>query len=135
MDFLKSKYFKRFLATFIDANLITIAVAVFLLVFDNLGEFTDDNLFRWNTKKIVLFQLLFYFPYFIISEFFFKTTVGKFFYGLKVSSNGDRIKLQNIFIKTVLKILPFNWVSFYFNKDKGFLHERASKIFTVLAVP
>lgn len=130
--FLNNYYLRRGLAFYIDAIIITIVAFIYLFIFDQKGPTIEcGDFICWNTSRVLCFQILFYFVYFLLMEFFFKLTFGKIILGFLISSEIKKMFFWRILIRTLLRLLPLNIVSFYLNKKKIFWHESIPKIYTI----
>lgn len=118
----------RGIALYIDA--IFIALGTILLFV--LHHFIIGNLKTQmeNFESFILFKYYFvsYFSYFIIFEFFFYTTVGKKIFGFKIEylKRGKKGYFFSILLKSFFRLIPFDQISFLFNKELIFWHELIS---------
>lgn len=130
-DFSNSYYFRRALAFYIDNIIICLITLIYLFFLDKKGPTLDcDNFICWNTRRIFSFQILFYCLYFLILEFFLKLTVGKKILGFYVFDKKNQAYFSRILIRTILRLIPLDLISFLFDKEGQFWHEKFTKIFT-----
>lgn len=128
---LKNNYVKRGFAFYIDGSIITFFTLVILLLFDKESLSIEcESVFCWNTKRIVSFQLLFYFLYFFLMEFVFFKTIGKMFFGFYIFQNKKDVFFWRVLLRTFLRLVPLNIISFSFNKKYKFWHELWTGIYT-----
>ena len=106
-------------------DMIAFLLVVFLISFFigivTLGS--DQPLSEWEAYFILAFS---FFAYFIIMEYKFQKTIGKFITKTKVVKvNGDKPQLGDIIARTFYRLIPFDRGSFLFAKN-GF-HDYLSK--------
>lgn len=130
--FLNNCYFRRGLAFYIDGIIITVITLIYLFIFDEKGATIEcDNFICWNTCRVLSFQILFYFIYFLLMEFFFKLTLGKVILGFYVSGKKNKTFFWRILMRTILRLIPLNLFSFFFDKQNEFWHEKITNIHTM----
>jgi len=128
---LENSLLRRGLAFYIDGLIITALALVYLFVFDKRGPtISCDNFICWNTDRVIIFQLVFYYVYFFLLEYFFQNTLGKKVLGFKVSRKKNIMLFWRIFMRTFIRLVPLNLISFLFNHDQLFLHEKWTRIHT-----
>lgn len=118
----------RGIALYIDTAFIALGtVLLFILYHLAIGDlntqvedFTSFNLFKYYFVS--------YFSYFLILEFFLNTTIGKRIFGFKIEcfKKGKTKKGLSVLLRSFFRIIPFNQISFLFNKKKVFWHESIS---------
>jgi len=131
-NYLNNHFFRRGFALYIDFVLIAITTLLYLFLCDKKGPTVEcDNFLCWNYNRIFCFEILFYCIYFLLMEFFFSFTIGKLILGLYVSNTKKKAIFWGILIRTMLRLIPLNLISFIFNKERKFWHETLSKTFTL----
>lgn len=126
------KYFRRSLAFYIDTFFITLFVFIYLLVFDKKGPTIEcDKVLCWNSSRILIYQLLFYFIYFLLMEYFFSYTIGKQILGFSVYKEKEKNLFIRILIRTLIRLIPLNIIFFWFDKNHYFWHEKWTKCYTI----
>lgn len=123
----------RGIALYIDA--IFIAFGTILLFILNHLIIGDLNTQMENFTSFNLFKYYFvsYFSYFITLEFFLNTTIGKKIFGYRIEyfKKGKSRKILSVLLRSFFRLIPFNQISFLFNKNKLFWHELISDTRTV----
>ncbi|OEJ99340.1 hypothetical protein A8C32_09255 [Flavivirga aquatica] len=78
-----------------------------------------------SNSSSLLNYFISYFSYFILCEYFFLVTIGKKLFKFKVIVNKSSSlnMFIAIFIRTIIRLFPFNPISFLFTKEKMFWHE------------
>lgn len=131
-SYLSNYCIRRGLAFYIDGLVITVFALIYLFAFDQKGLSIEcDNFFCWNTKRVVTFQLVFYSIYFLFLEYFFLNTIGKRLLGFNVSREKNKMFFLGVLMRTLIRLIPLNLISFWFDSDRLFWHEKWTKIFTV----
>jgi uncharacterized RDD family membrane protein YckC len=108
---------QRVLNTILDIVFYVILMFIFLvfLVLLSLLDFNIDLDFYFNT----IFHLIAYFLYFLIQESIFQRTFAKFCTGTKtVNIHGNRANFQQLLIRTIVRFIPLDWLSFFGNKHQ-----------------
>lgn len=117
----------RFLHMVVDLIMFFIIAFVFSLIIGFLIpniESVNENLFGYG-----LF-LISFFTYYILMEYKYQKTVGKFITNTKVVlMDGKRPELNDIIIRTVCRLIPFDSISYIFTR-KGF-HDYLSKTIVI----
>ncbi|SEO96332.1 RDD family protein [Flavobacterium sp. CF108] len=130
-DFLNNYYFRRGLAFYIDCIVICFITFIYLFFLDEKGATIEcDNFICWNTCRILSFQILFYCIYFLLMEFFLQLTLGKMILGFYVFGKKNKTFFWRILMRTILRLIPLDPVSFLFDKQSKFWHEKITKIYT-----
>jgi uncharacterized RDD family membrane protein YckC len=110
--------FIRFLNYFIDVIMIIFIISIlgyYFKIFHN-GHLTTSGFFS---------LFISYFFYYVIMEYSFQRTVGKFMTKTKVvTSEGERPEFYEIVVRTVCRFIPYDCYSFLYT-DKGF-HDYSS---------
>ena len=125
------KYYvsKRIIAFYLDGLIFTSLALGYLFLFDENGPFiVKNNQFYWNSNIIWIYQIIFYILYFLFTEYIFNCTLGKFFLGYKVFDKNKRF--LNILLRTLIRLIPINLISFLFDNHNLFWHEKWSNIYT-----
>jgi hypothetical protein len=105
-------------------GIISVLNPVFAFMNVIIDIFTHDHL------SVVFWQFLLYY---ILFEYFFKTTPGKFIFKMKVVPvKKDKLRIEWIFIRTICRVLPIEPISFVFKPGKDvFWHDTLSKTMVV----
>lgn len=109
-------FFVDFVAFFITALILSLISGLFIT--------TNDQ----TVLKLVSYVLFFisFFTYFVVMEFKFQKTIGKFLTKTKVVMiDGQRPRLNDIISRTLYRLIPIDQISFIFTKN-GF-HDSFSK--------
>jgi len=124
---------RRFISLYIDLIIVSIISLLYLFFIDSKGPFVQNQGFPfWDTNRIWIFQLTVYFFYFLFLEYFLGYTFGKKILNLRISTNVPRnLWFLKVFLRTFIRILPINPISFLFYDEKIFWHEKWSKVYTV----
>jgi uncharacterized RDD family membrane protein YckC len=73
-----------------------------------------------------------YFAYYIIFEFYFQRTIGKYLTGsLVVDDYGERPELKAIFLRTITRIIPLDPYSFFWTEENRLWHDTWSNTFVI----
>ena len=130
-NILNNYYIRRGLAFYLDSLIITFLVLIYLFLFDSKGPAIEcDAVYCWNTSRIAMFQLLFYFIYFLFMEYFFQFTLGKRILGFSVLNENNKNIFWKILMRTLIRLIPLNIISFLFNNNRLFWHEIWTKTIT-----
>ena len=126
---MKRHLIKRIIAFYIDSFIcIIIALPFYYIFFD--PETSNSAIPQINYLGYYqVFIMLCYFP---IVEGIFKTTIGKQLFKLYIEF--ENMKYHSIFysaIRTISRMIPFELISFLFNKNQYMWHETLSKTKTV----
>jgi len=106
-----------------------ITILLFILAIQFFPSYADDDDFI-RLMAIFLFLVAF-FGYYLLMELVFQKTVGKFLTKTKVvTKDGEKPDFSHIFIRTVLRIVPFDNVTFLTGTGGGF-HDVYSKTMVV----
>ena len=125
---LKSPIIRRFASFYIDLIMISVITLLYLF-FLNKGPFVQNKGFPyWDISKIWIFQLVIYTLYFLFCEYYFGTTLGKRLLGFRLEGKRN---FMNIFIRTIVRLIPFEPLSFVFSSKDLFWHESWSKCHTI----
>ena len=88
-----------------------------------------EIIINWNDYVIILNKYLLvvaFFGYYIIMEYIFQKTIGKFITKtIVITENEEKVKLGDIVRRTLYRLIPFESISFLFSPN-GF-HDRLSK--------
>ena len=113
IEMIKASKAKRFLNYSIDLFVIGLLYMLFF------GDIENQQ-----ASALILQSLLLLFLYYFVLEYSFKTTIGKLFTHTKVVGQDGAIT-NNIFSRTMCRIIPFEPFSFLFG-TKGW-HDHFSK--------
>jgi uncharacterized RDD family membrane protein YckC len=84
----------------------------------NIGE-----IYRLLLASTFLFTV---FSYYFTLEFYFQKTWGKIVTRSKVVAlNEEKITFRNIFLRTICRFIPIDWISYIFSRNG--LHDKLSK--------
>ncbi len=108
---------KRFLHFFVDTLIIFLILYTLNLVFD------------FPSPKNIFFTILYFYTsilflilfltYFIISEFYFQTTIGKILTNsLVIDIYGNKPTFKTILLRTLVRLIPWDIYTFIF-EDRG----------------
>ena len=111
----------RFVNYIIDS--IVIALIIMIIIFGSLFLLRTNFESAYFLVLIMLFlSILFYYAF---MEYKYQKTVSKFITKTKVvTSNGEKPNLNDIIIRTLCRLIPFDRISFLFTKN-GF-HDKLS---------
>lgn len=123
--------FKRFVAFYIDTIVISIISLSFVFVIKVDNDFVEELMQIIAKFTMLKYQLIVYLVYFTFCEFFFKSTLGKSLFKFKVQGKSDKINLLQVSVRSLSRIVPINQISFLFNDEKIFWHEKWSNVYTV----
>ncbi len=124
-----NRIFRRAVAFYVDALIFSIpAYWIYSTIFFKTVE---DSHSRFGDFKVLLVQILSYILYFTVCEFFFRKTIGKSLFKYRVEAKGEKISFIQVLMRSFYRIVPINQISFLFNDEKVFWHERWSKIYTI----
>lgn len=122
--------FRRFVAYYIDGFFVLLAALAGYIVYLSilgtpLAEIGNPSI--WILFK---FQLIATIGYFIIFEFLFNRTIGKMIMkfridGLKTSK--DMGKFIQVLGRTLMRLIPLDPFSIFFNEEKTMWHDSVSK--------
>ncbi|MDC1265809.1 RDD family protein [Flavobacteriaceae bacterium] len=130
--FLDNFYVRRVFAFYIDLLIVTVLALIYLFMFDRKGPTIECDFFLcWNTKRVLTFQLIFYFIYFLLMEFYFHSTIGKKIFGFKVLVEKNEKVFWRILLRTLIRLIPFDFFSYLLDKNSLFWHEKWINIFTI----
>ncbi|GAA3519337.1 hypothetical protein GCM10022393_36900 [Aquimarina addita] len=102
-------------------------------VVDSLIIFSIIYFFnKYSTEKSELppikFVLLLYFGYYIVLENIFGQTIGKFITNTKVTDlKGEKPNMGQIANRTLCRFIPFDPLTFFFNREGMKFHDTFSK--------
>jgi len=111
----------RLVHSFVD--LITLIILYFILASIVMLLFDLEQ--NKSTLPLLLLMILSFFINYAVMEHLFQKTVGKFITKTKVVTlNGDKPSVNDILIRTLCRLIPFDRLSFLFTKS-GF-HDKIS---------
>lgn len=132
-----AKLDKRFLNFAIDMVALSVILFIGLVIFianttttpkeakDFMDRFLTNNLLQFSVTATIT---LLYYNFF---EIFTSRTIGKFCTNtIVVDENGDRAGYEAIMIRSLVRIVPLYWLSFFAFPTRG-LHDMISKTYVV----
>ncbi|NQY29048.1 MAG: RDD family protein [Flavobacteriaceae bacterium] len=120
----------RFFAFYIDSLVFSIiTVLIFVLHHLFLGDLVE-TFEDFRSFDLLIYYFVSYLCYFIFSEYYFSTTLGKKIFGFRIEANKNKNFFIKIVIRTFLRVIPINPISYFFNEEKKCWHEIFSKTFT-----
>ena len=120
----------RGIAFYIDGLFFSILTYLTFFIHHYFIGDIDFQMNNFNSFSLMPYHFFCYFIYFYVSESLFECTIGKKIFGFRVVKK-DGSNEFSIFFRTLIRIIPFNQISFLFNEKKTFWHESWSKVFTV----
>lgn len=85
-----------------------------------------------NSLILDFLTLLIYFGYYILLEFYFQQTIGKYLTSsLVVNENGERPDFKTICLRTFTRIIPLDPYSFFWTDDRRFWHDKWTETFVI----
>ena len=122
----------RGIAFYLDALIFSILTVLLFLLNHYFSADLPEQLDNFRFFSLLIYHLISYSIYFVLSEYFFCTTLGKKILGFRVELNKSNSSslLVKILIRTFTRIIPINPISFMFNEDQIFWHETWSGIKT-----
>ena len=126
---------KRFFNYAIDVIMLSMLLFIGLIIFiantspkagkDFMNYFLTNNMLQLTITAGIT---LLYYNFF---EIFTSRTIGKFCTNtIVVDENGDNANYEAIMIRSLIRIIPLYWVSFFLFSKRG-LHDVASKTYVV----
>ncbi len=115
--------FKRIIAFYIDCIIFGIISFVITISLIEINGIQATHGTRFN----LWIYLASYILYFLLMEYKFRTTLGKFIFKIGVSKGSFK---ENI-VRTLFRLIPFDLISFLFYDDKLTWHERFSNVHTI----
>jgi uncharacterized RDD family membrane protein YckC len=80
----------------------------------------------------ILLAVLIYFLYYILFEFYLQRTIGKFITGsIVVNEYGDRPDFKMICLRTVIRIIPFEFISYFGQDENRWWHDRWTRTYVI----
>jgi len=122
----------RGIAFYLDALIFSILTGLLFLLHHYFSGDLSEQLDNFRFFSSLIYHLISYSIYFGLSEYFFCATLGKKILGfqLELNKSNSSSLLVKILIRTFTRIIPINPISFMFNEDQVFWHERWSGIKT-----
>ena len=120
----------RFVNLLVDSAVIIFILLVVFNILDMYVFMADPDPYGQADPYIdfvsELIPFIVFFLYYIVMEISYQKTLGKFLTKTKVVSENDtRASYGEIIFRTVCRLIPFDWISFFF-KEQGF-HDNFSK--------
>ncbi|MCF6128519.1 RDD family protein [Flavobacterium sp. AS60] len=129
------KFERRFLNYLIDV--IVLSVILFIgLIFYIAGANTEEikdfmNRFMLNSTLQFTITASITLVYYNLMEIFTSRTIGKFCTNtIVVDENGNKAGYEAVMIRSLIRIIPFYWISFIVFPTRG-LHDIVSKTYVV----
>jgi uncharacterized RDD family membrane protein YckC len=121
---MKIKKEKRILNFIIDSVIIGFFINLIIyLVYYNI----DQKSIEFTKSERKIFFLFFLTLYYFLSEYYFGTTVGKYFTKTKVVNlENNRPKFYQIFIRSITRLIPIDLFTYFTTNERG-LHDILSK--------
>lgn len=114
----------RFLNFIIDLIIFSILGTIILVVLKTTTDLLNDE---YNLNSRIL-SLVLYLLYYLVFELTLYTTPGKLLTKTKIVSNDNETPaFDSIVIRTLLRIVPFEPISIFFNDQKLCWHDQFSK--------
>ena len=114
---------RRILAFYLDC-FFSIVIILMIFIVDIVYDynFNFDNYFFgfWGLELISIYV------YYFFCEYIFGNTLGKKIFKLKILNIKESNKLKQIFIRTSARFIPFDGISFLFNKEQHLWHDTLS---------
>lgn len=126
---LKNILIRRAIAFYCDLLIVSLILILYFLTIDPIGMTTQclDQM-CWNDSRILSYQCLFNFVYFLISEYFWNRSLGKLILGLRVKRNIHFDRIKSILIRSLVKVFfPIILIYHFYNREKILLHDLLSK--------
>ncbi|MEC5167436.1 putative RDD family membrane protein YckC [Flavobacterium sp. PL11] len=127
---------QRFLNFIIDLFVVYMFTVGIGAAINIIGEITENyKMSEWivtlSLTENVLFGLVVLFFYYLIMEFYFSRTFGKYFTKtMVVKHNGTKPKIKNIVIRTLVRMIPLDPFSFLSANLRGW-HDTLSVTYVV----
>lgn len=114
-ELMMSSQTSRIVHLIIDSISALILGAFFLIVIDlTYKDPFDESIELFSQTMVYLIMLSYYF----IMEYKFQKTLGKFLTKSRVVHiDGSKPKLSDILLRTLCRLIPFEWLSYLFSND------------------
>lgn len=127
---------QRFMNCILDlliVHTILISVATTVAIIGDIAN--NDDLSKWAEATTIFQRLLFWvillFLYYFLSETYFSRTFAKYFTKtIVVTKDGSRPKTHLIFIRTLSRFIPLEFLTFLWGDFRG-LHDLFSDTYVV----
>lgn len=115
----------RGIALYIDALFIAFGTGLLFILHHFITGDLNSRMKNFESFMLFKYYFIIYFGYFVISEFFFNTTLGKRVFGFKIEYlKEDKNRcFSSILLRSFFRLIPFDQISFLFNKKHFFWHE------------
>lgn len=81
---------------------------------------------------LILIAMLIYLFYYILFEYYLQRTIGKFITGsLVVNEYGDRPDFKTICLRTIIRIVPFDIISFFWQDENRWWHDTWTRTYVI----
>lgn len=120
--------FKRFLHVFVDSIIILGVLFAINLIFD----FAFTKKFFFSTIHLIpsFNYLILFFAYYILLEYYFRTTIGKILTNSLVTDiYGNKPTFKTILLRTLVRLIPWDIYTFLY-EDRGW-HDKWTDTFVV----
>ena len=121
---------RRFFASYIDALIVSVFVVLFSIFKYKFAGKSGLNEIELSADFWLKWQLIGYFIYLFLFEFFFKRTLGKMLFRFKIQGFGNKINLGHflqVLKRTLSRIIPLDPISIFFDEDWIMWHDKLSK--------
>jgi uncharacterized RDD family membrane protein YckC len=124
----------RFIHMLIDGILATITMCLSFVIPFLMFKAIPVNSSEFKAVTTCLFMGLGYLGYYILMEYKFQKTVGKFITGtMVVNLKGEKPTFTEIVIRTFCRFIPFDRLSFLFLRNG--IHDNFSKTVVIKDIP
>ncbi len=118
------KIFLRGISLYIDGFFIGLLTVINFIAFHFLVDDLIYQLDNFKSLNLFPFYIFSFLTYFITLEYYWKSTFGKKIFKFKIQDSGSNNYFLRILVRTILKLIPFNQISFLFNDKHMFWHEK-----------
>lgn len=133
-DFKPAGMGKRFLHSILDGLFLTLAVVVSGIILGMIGSAIGGEKVMGfpGVILICLFFFVLLLGYFIVMEYFWQRTPAKWMTGTKVvREDGGKPRFWQIVLRTLIRFIRFEFLSFLFNNNPVGWHDKWSKTMVV----
>lgn len=125
-----SYLFRRFIAYYIDGFFVLLIALAGYIVYLSILGFPPVEMENPSIWVLFKSQLIATIAYFVIFEYFFNRTIGKMIMKFRIDglrkSKGIGRFIQ-VLSRTLIRLIPFDPFSIFFNEEKIMWHDRVSK--------
>ena len=80
----------------------------------------------------ILLSLLVWFSYYVLLEYYLQRTLGKFVTGsLVVNEYGGRPDFKQVCLRTIIRIMPFDLISFFLQDENRCWHDKWTNTYVI----